>query len=98
MIPWIPALPRVAAFALALCLAIPACFGQDPAKPRCTGKIRGTLWPEAANTDHKALQRAARSGKLEVCAATTWRYRWQPMTVTVTQLAEARSRHGKSAE
>ena len=54
------------------------------------------MWPEAANSDRHALQRAARSGKLEVCAATTWRYRWQPMTVTVTQLAEARNRRGKS--
>jgi hypothetical protein len=54
---------------------------EDEGKPRCTAKTRGQMWPREANTDPLALQSAARSGKLEVCAPTTWRYRWQFMTV-----------------
>lgn len=86
------ALARYAALALMPCIAIGASPSHQAAKPKCTRKLRGEMWPAAANSDPTALQRAARSGKLEVCAATAWRYRWQSMTVTAAQLAREYAR------
>lgn len=78
---------RLAALAIplsGLCLA-----GQD-GKPRCSAKLRGRYWPEQANSDARLAVTLARSGQLEMCAARVWKYRWETLTVHVSQLAKER--------
>lgn len=65
--------------------------GPD-AKPRCTAKLRGRFWPEAANSDRNLVSTLARSGQLEMCVVRVWRHRWEALTVHVGQLAEERDR------
>jgi hypothetical protein len=47
-------------------------------KPACNEKARGRLWPE------KTSRGAA--VPIELCAHKGWRYRWQQLTVDVSQL------------
>jgi hypothetical protein len=55
-------------------------WAQEPPKPRCNAQQRGRLWPEGA----------ARStcGQIEICTLSVWKYRWEPITVHVSQLAK----------
>lgn len=50
-------------------------------KPVCNKETHGQLWPEAANRDKTALQILARSGTLEMCASSGWRYKWEHLSV-----------------
>jgi hypothetical protein len=52
-------------------------------KPKCTSRIEGRMWPDAANDDKTALLMLARAGKLEMCVATDLGYRWEKLTVNV---------------
>jgi len=58
-------------------------------KPACKAAIRGQFWPGAANTDAKAARKLSQCGALELCTATRWRFKWQPVTVNVRQLGKA---------
>ena len=51
--------------------------------------IHGRFWPEAANTDSDAARKLAQCGLLEICTRTTFRYKWQPVTVNVRQLGKS---------
>lgn len=62
-------------------------LGEESAKPACNTGNQGRLWPEAANVDRQAARRAERCGELQVCTRGVWRYRWEPLTVHVQQLA-----------
>jgi len=57
-------------------------------KPACRAAIRGQFWPDAANSDPQAARKLSQCGALEMCTATTWRYKWQPVTVNVRQLGK----------
>ena len=66
-------------------LAVPAlltvpCSAQSvqTGKPACNEKARGRLWPE--KTSHGAAV------PIEICAPKGWKYRWQQLTVDVSQL------------
>ena len=62
---------------------------EVPRKPACRAAIHGQFWPQAANTDPKAARKLSQCGALEMCTATTWRYKWEPVVVNVRQLGKA---------
>jgi hypothetical protein len=51
----------------------------SPLKPVCNAQTRGKLWPE--NT-----ARHAATAPIELCSMRRWRYRWEQLTIDVTQL------------
>jgi hypothetical protein len=57
-------------------------------KPACKAAIRGQFWPVAANSDSGAARKLSQCGALELCTATVWRYKWQPVAVNVRQLGK----------
>jgi hypothetical protein len=63
-------------------LAAPLCaVGEEAApkqKPACDAKSRGKLWPEKGG-------RGADT-PVEICAPKGWHYRWEQLTVDVSQL------------
>ncbi len=67
-------------------LLVPCMAAAENAKPQCNAKNRGSLWPAQANTDPAAARKALRCGELQMCTAGTWKYRWEPMTVSLSQL------------
>ena len=83
-------LHRIARLAALAALLSGLCFAQQDGRPRCTAKLRGRFWPEAANSDGKLLSTLARSGQLEMCVVRVWKHRWEPLTVNVTQLGKER--------
>jgi hypothetical protein len=50
-------------------------------KPPCTKAVQGQMWPNVANQDKTALELLARSGTLEVCMSSNWRYKWQHVSI-----------------
>jgi len=68
-------------FPLALSAAAPRLETRKDDKPECTAQTRGKLWPE------KAGRGAATP--VEICAPHGWHYRWEQLTVDVSQLKEA---------
>lgn len=54
---------------------------QEQSKPECTAQTRGKLWPE--KTGHGAAT------PVEICAPHGWHYRWEQLTVDVSQLKAA---------
>ena len=69
-----------------------ACFAEESARPACNARNNGQFWPEQANTNHAAARRAERCGELQICAPSQWRYRWQPLTVHISQLGKGSKR------
>jgi hypothetical protein len=60
-------------------LAVPSpAQGAESVKPVCNAKARGRLWPE--KTSHGAAV------PIEICAPKGFGYRWQQVTVDVSQL------------
>src|SRR5215469_15401923 len=56
------------------------CFAQQSGKPACTARTQGMAWRE---------QNARNAcGEIQVCTLNVWKYRWQPVTVHVSQLAK----------
>jgi hypothetical protein len=78
---------------LTLLLPAAACLAEE-AKPPCNARNQGRLWPARAETDGAFARRAARCGELELCALAGWRYRWQRVTVHVSQLGKKRGAAG----
>jgi hypothetical protein len=64
---------------------------QQPGRGTCNAKSAGIFRPEAANQDPELLGRLLRSGELEVCTFTGWRFHWRKTTVSVERLREERS-------
>src|SRR5262249_27510227 len=60
---------------LLLLLALPA------DKPRCNAANQGRFWPEMANGDSTAARQWIQCGRLEMCSATDWSYRWKPVSI-----------------
>jgi len=64
-----------------------SCCAQTPEetkkaiKPECNAQNRGKLWPE--KTAH------AVGVPIEICTAKAWKYRWQQLTVDISQLIAA---------
>jgi hypothetical protein len=67
-----------------------AAVGFAGEKPRCNEHNQGRFWPEAANVSANALRTAARDGSLEMCSAVWWKYKWEPVTVSVRTLLKKR--------
>jgi hypothetical protein len=78
---------RLAALAI---LLSGLCLAGQYGKPRCSAKLRGRFWPEQANSDAKLALTLARAGQLEMCAVRVWKYRWENLTVHVSQLSKER--------
>jgi hypothetical protein len=64
------------------------CLAAQNGKPRCSAKLHGRFWPEQANSDAKLAVALARSGELEICSVRVWKYRWESLTVHISQLAK----------
>ncbi len=59
-------------------------------KPPCNRQNRGRLWPE---------QKSARACRaIEICTLHVWKYRWEPLTVHVSQLAKDPKRRAACEE
>jgi hypothetical protein len=56
----------------------------EKTKPECTERTRGKLWPE------KTARGAA--VPVEICAPKGWHYRWQQLTIDISQLRAATKR------
>ncbi|MCW5976660.1 MAG: hypothetical protein KIT09_01215 [Bryobacteraceae bacterium] len=82
--------------ALLLGLASPLSAQETP-KPKCTERIQGRFWPEAANDDPRLAQTLAQTGELEICSAVRWRYRWQSLTVHIEDLQKKHDRRARAA-
>lgn len=55
-------------------------WAQAPQKPRCNAQHSGELWPP-----HPA---SGSCRPIEMCTLNVWKYRWEPLTVHVSQLAK----------
>lgn len=87
-------LHRIARLAAMAVLLSGLCWAEQDGKPRCTAKLRGRFWPEAANSDRELVSTLARSGQLEMCVVRVWKHRWEALTVHVGQLGKE---HGPKA-
>jgi hypothetical protein len=54
--------------------------GAEPAKPVCNAQTRGKLWPETARVSGTPI---------EICSKVHRKYRWQQLTVDISQLKGA---------
>lgn len=70
-------------------LNAPASISAAKPKPECAAVLAGTLWPDEANRDTKALRVAAQAGTLELCGIHPDGYHWQSISVNVSQLRAA---------
>ena len=57
-------------------------LAQEPPKPPCNARNHGMLWSGGHAPDAR--------GPIELCALSVWKYRWEPLTVDVSQLAKDR--------
>lgn len=55
-------------------------FAQSPERPACNARTRGTLWPPRPSNDPRA--------SVELCTAKRWKYRWEPLTVHISELGK----------
>jgi hypothetical protein len=65
-------------------VSLVCCFAQQPDKPVCNKKNQGALWPAPGEADA--------CHPVEMCSLDVWKYRWEPVTVDVSQLAKDRKR------
>ena len=64
---------------------ISASAGSQPSeKPRCTKENRGMVWPPESARNN--------CSEVEVCTFHIWNYRWESVTVHVSQLAKNKRR------
>jgi hypothetical protein len=64
---------------------ISASAGLPPSeRPRCTKENRGMVWPPESARDA--------CSEVEVCTFHVWNYRWDAVTVHVSQLAKNKRR------
>ena|ERR1700691_3763130 len=63
-----------------LILVATTCGAQDaePVKPACNVPTQGKLWPEKTSRGNGV--------PIEICAARFWNFRWEQLTVDVSQL------------
>ena len=59
---------------------------EQAGRPACKEQNVGMFWPDQANWDRQAAQRAVHCGELQLCTRGVWTHSWQPLTVHVTQL------------
>jgi hypothetical protein len=66
-------------FLIAMLVAT-ACYGEEAAvvKPVCSAETQGKLWPEKTSRGSGV--------PVEICVARHWKYRWEQLTVDVSQL------------
>ena len=65
---------------------VAACAAEPAAKPPCNQRNQGMVWPD----------RDARSPgtEIQVCSLKVWKYRWEPVTVSVSCLGRNAKRRG----
>ncbi len=57
---------------------LPPATSAEMAKPACTAQTRGKLWPEKTSR--------ANGVPIEICVQKLWKYRWEQLTVDISQL------------
>lgn len=69
-----------------------ACFAEEatPAKPECNAENLHKIWPEKTNWRPDV--------PIEICVEKHLRYRWQPMTVNISDLRVQAKSNGKPAK
>lgn len=77
---------RLKPFVLLVFLATFALAGSTAVRPECNKSMAGKLWPPTALKDKETFRQLSQSGELQVCARTTWHYRWQSLTVNARDL------------
>lgn len=61
-----------------LVLSVSCCVrGAEPAKPACNAQTQGALWPETGRV---------LGTPIEICSKAHRKYRWEQLTVDVSQL------------
>lgn len=65
-------------------LGLSVCFAQEAGavKPECNAQTKGNLWPE------KIFRGSNKP--VEICVARYWKYRWEQLTVDISQLRAKR--------
>jgi hypothetical protein len=88
----------LASLAMLLLISVPTqCLGADDARPQCSSKNQGQLWPEAANHDAKLMSHLMRCGELFICVRGVWHYHWEAPSIRLDQLAgHSKSKAAKS--
>jgi len=71
-------------FAMAL-----SSWADSSARPPCNAHNRGAVWPTAREGDNRQ--------PAQVCTLNVWKYRWQTVTVSVSDLVK-KSRHAAPSE
>jgi hypothetical protein len=74
------------------------CFADEVPKPPCNAVNHGRLWPEAANSSPDVAGQLSRSGELEMCTVSIWKYRWKRLTVDIRELEKGHPAAAKSSE
>jgi hypothetical protein len=69
-------------------VAVGCAWAGEPEKPRCNAQHRGELWPATATPGSDQ--------SLQMCTLDVWKYRWEPVTVSVSQLSKERKREKAS--
>ena len=70
--------------------AIVACgWAGNAERPRCNADTRGAIWPQG--NDRTADR------PLEICTLSVWKYRWEQVTISVSQLTKDRT-HGAESK
>jgi len=67
------------------------------ARPACTRKLVGLMWPPEANTQPAVLHKLSRQGKLTICSRGTWRHKWTSPSVHVSQLKKEKPQSAVAA-
>lgn len=72
-----------------LILLVTVCSGwaAQTAKPECNSANRGEVWP--ARKDQTS------ASAVEMCTLRRWRYRWERVTVSLSELTKDAERKGK---
>lgn len=69
------------------------CFAQEAgsAKPECNAQTKGSLWPEKIYRGNSVVP-------VEICVEKYWKYRWEQITVDISQLRAKRQAVTATAE
>jgi len=73
-------------------LLVSACFAREAgaAKPECNAQTKGDFWPDKANRGSGV--------PVEMCVEKHWKYRWEQLTVDISQLRRKHQTVATAAE
>jgi hypothetical protein len=72
-------------------LAASFCAAESK-RPACNAASRGLLWSESARSSPAHGQNLSSFGDLEICAQSTFKYKWRRLTVSLAHLRKGRAK------